>query len=97
MSAAMIWIVSGSTGEYADFTQWLVRAFHTEEDAAAFRDSLLSAYRSLREQAGVVGYGQSYEQSRLIEERMRAFDPSVQVDYTGLDYGVQSVPLGGES
>ncbi|HEY6036970.1 MAG TPA: hypothetical protein VIV58_21975 [Kofleriaceae bacterium] len=45
----MIWIVTGSSGDYSDHTMWVVCWRHTEEEAVAVQTALTTEVRVYRE------------------------------------------------
>ncbi len=79
-----IYVVIGYTGEYSDRTEWLVKAFNSEDAA---KEHVLSATKRAKE----------IEATR--EDRYRSpkaaneFDPLMQMDYTGTYYNYESVEL----
>lgn len=80
---ATIFLVSGSTGEYSDYSQWTVRAFSTREAADAFAakaNAWLKERRFHRD-----GPLADFE---VRDEAESDFDSELRVDYTGSDYAV---------
>jgi hypothetical protein len=79
-----IYVVSGSTGEYSDRTEWMVRAFVSEDAAmnlavkATARAKELELTRKSRYE-GVEGANEH--------------DPVMQMDYTGTTYRYDPVEL----
>jgi len=91
----VIYIVMGSTGEYSDKSEWLVKAFDSEDAAESFAHHLNDNLVSL----GVCKYQDPnfntyYENRDLIEKTMRQQDPEFQLDYTGTNYIVVAVERG---
>lgn len=94
-----IYIVFGESGEYEDYSDWMVRAFSSEEKANILRDRL----NQLARQCGV--YRQHvYRQHELnltwgmretAEEIFRTpgNDPRCRIDYTGVNYIVADLDL----
>lgn len=85
MAETTVYIVMGRCGEYSDHREWPVRAFLNEHEAA---DLVVKATACARE------LGSSHY-STWADERRNAFDPNMQIDYTGTDYYVMDVPLVG--
>lgn len=77
-----IWIVSGSSGEYSDRTDWTVEAWTTEEAAKA----RVAALDALLLQHGFKHGRGDYETQKEREKALLATDPQFQCDYTGTDY-----------
>jgi hypothetical protein len=84
-----IYVVQGSTGEYSDRTEWLVRAYHTEAEARAEVEFLTAARRALNPHDP----DDTWAHMDRIEAAMQAFDPRYQEDYTGSRWFVSSVEL----
>lgn len=82
-----IYVVTGSTGEYSDRSEWLVYAFHTEEAAQAYVDLLGVERQKLPQRSW------DWNDDQKIELAMRAFDPRFSEDYTGTSWFVQAVEL----
>lgn len=83
----VIYVVSGSTGEYSDRTEWLTRAFETEINARVYVETLTLERQKLGER------GYDWEHQRAVEAAMRALDPGFQEDYTGTHWRVEEVAL----
>jgi len=79
-----IYIVTGATGEYSGHREWAVMAYFNKEAAhshatnAARRAEELAAAQSDRYSA---------------KTGPNEFDPNMQMDYTGTEYFVRTVPL----
>ena len=84
-----IYVVLGSTGEYSDRGEWLSKAFHTEAEARAF----VAFLTEKRQQIAVDHVRLDWELRSGVEEKMRAFDPNYQEDYTGTRWFVSPVEL----
>lgn len=84
MSATILHVVIGSTGEYSDRSEWLVRAFR---DEAAAREWAEKAATRAKEIEAV--RGSRYD----VDPDSNEFDPHMTMDYTGTSYYVQDVPL----
>lgn len=81
----MIYVVTGTCGEYSDRDEWAVRAFTSEARAQEF---VLCATEAAREKQGTKRYA-----SHL---RRTAVDPRARFNYTGTSYSYQAVPLDDE-
>jgi len=81
-----VYVVFGTTGEYSDNQQWPVRAFADAAEAESFRDRL-NAY------AANVPKACGYDVWREYAAR-NPDDPAMQIDYTGTEYGIDTVPFG---
>lgn len=77
-----IYIVYGHTGEYADFTEWTVKAFTTEAAANALVAKLRAAHDTLGDWRG---YGSPVMAA--------AGDPNCRRDYTGTWYNMYPLEL----
>ena len=89
-----VYIVFGTTGEYSDRTEWPVRAFLSENEAAQLVAALDERVRIERMDGSGFGPGY-YERLDEVTERMKDVDPNFQTDYTGTRYYVVDVPLVG--
>ena len=93
----MIYILQGSTGEYSDRTDWIVRAYHEKDAADSSRTK--ADYEAAQCKKAVAEYEEleSYtnnEWSKIdaeiiaIRSRLLTVDLSAQFDYTGTTYWV---------
>lgn len=82
-----VYVVMGTTGEYGDRSEWLVRAYHTEEAAKGCIDRLTEERQRLPPRSYECG------EQAFVEEAMRAFDPGFQEDYTGTSWFYQRTEL----
>ena len=80
----LIYVVFGTTGEYSDRTEWLIKAFTTEEAAKE-----LVAKATQRANELIATAPNRYS----IKEGSNEFDPGMQVDYTGTSYFYEKVEL----
>ncbi len=81
--SAHIWLVTGSCGEYSDFQQWNVAAFHTEAEAQKLADAAQLA-------------AAKYPKDGTWKDRAEfktSLDPQFKYDYTGTSYQVEMVEL----
>jgi len=82
MSEKYIWIVSGATGQYSDYSEWNVAAFKSKEKADKFcQDCQIEA-----DKVKDSGY----------EERdnfTHKHDPQFYMDYQGTSYSVEMVEI----
>lgn len=82
-----IYVVTGSTGEYSDRTEWPVRAFRTQAQAEELVERASARARELfQERESKGGWGYDYSGKN-------AYDPRMQMDYTGTTYYVGEVEL----
>lgn len=89
---AEIWIVSGSTGQYEDYTCWDVCAFSTKELAQDLVDSLNHRALELGVQSSQCRC--DYHSREQCVVYMRALDPTIpHIDYNGVDYGCHPLTL----
>lgn len=79
-----VYVVWGSTGEYSDHTEWHVKAFADEEKA---KDLVLKASARARELKA------KYPEYWDIPDGSNEYDPKFQSDYTGTNYGYETVPF----
>lgn len=87
MEERKIYVVMGTTGEYSDRTEWPVKAFLDEERAKAL--VLAATERSKELQAS---RATKYERPKGVNQ----YDPSMEMDYTGTEYYLMTVPLCGD-
>lgn len=88
-----IWIVQGSTGEYSDHTEWVVRAFVSKVKA----ERLVVEAQARANEIGIAksDYSGSWwtlegnKDPRTVNE----FDLNMQLDYTGTHYTCFEVEL----
>jgi hypothetical protein len=77
--------VWGYTGEYEDYSHWVVGLFPYERSAQAVADHL----NKVAAEQGVHNSRASYEQRELAEPILKAAgDPVAHIDYTGIGYRV---------
>ena len=79
-----IYVVFGSTGEYSDRSEWMVKAFTSLEQA---KELVVNAERRAKEI--FVVRGSSYSSVKGLNE----FDPNMGMDYTGTQYYYDTVEL----
>lgn len=82
-----IYVVEGQTGEYSDHRYWSVRAFTNEQKAEDFCDKVKARALEL-----LAKYGTHYN----IPSGANEFDPSMSIDYTGIEYFVYELDLDNE-
>ena len=88
----VLWLVTGTTGEYSDRSEWPVAAFDAEDDAKSFVNFLDEKQRELSAALGMTSPGyQEWDKRQSREEAMRAFDPNYSTDYTGTSWSVGPV------
>ena len=106
-----IFVVKGSTGEYSDRCDWIVKAFRTKEDADKFQqditDVVASTLKYLKEkEIDIYEFMDSevYIEDKTIRGMLLSFmtditnlDSKFQMDYTGTSYWVTEVELAGTS
>lgn len=80
----LIYVVEGSTGEYSDHREWLVRAYRDEDKA---KEHVLKATSRANELYAKAG-GSYWD----IDEN-NEYDPGMHVDYTGVRYAYYKVEL----
>jgi len=106
-----VYVVQGSTGEYSDRFDWIVKAFRTKEEADKFQqditDVVASTLKYLKEKE-IDTYqfmdSEVYIENKTIQGMLLSFmteitnlDPKFQMDYTGTCYWVKEVELAGTS
>jgi hypothetical protein len=74
------WILLGNTGEYSDHSEWIVRAYTTQEAA----DADCAVLNAIAKSGG---------RAEAVVERLRQHDTDAYMDYTGTDYFVTECPL----
>jgi len=94
-----IYVVKGSTGEYSDRTEWLVKAFRTEQEA---KDHIIAVEVYMKMHGinldGNVSNndatGVSMSRWDMVQSvEGNPVDPNFQLDYTGTRYYVEQVEL----
>lgn len=85
----LIYIVTGSTGEYDDRYEWNVKAFSSKEKA----DDLCGALNKLMEGASKLKHKERYELQEMIQESL---DRLCSIDYTGTYYNIEILELDNE-
>lgn len=85
----VVFLVTGSTGEYSDRGEWPVYVFGTEPEARAYVEFL-----TVKRQELGVGYEDEYDAREAAEKAMQAFDPRYSEDYTGTSWRVDRVAFG---
>jgi hypothetical protein len=86
-----IYVVMGSTGEYSDHDEWMVKAFTSEVAAQRFvQECDLEAKRI---DAVVEAAGWYFTYVRDNPAAQSACDPRFRRDYTGTTYSYESVEL----
>lgn len=86
-----IYVVTGNTGEYSDYTDWIVCAYNSEDAAKARVIELETLMKTL----GAVTDA-AWDKRREAEDAMRKHehgDQSFSMDYTGTRYGYEPVRL----
>lgn len=87
LAERIIYIVTGSTGEYSDRTEWTVRAFENEADAKAFVEMADAWARE---------WFNRHQDARWTDEAENdrpAHDPDFRSDYTGTSYYMSACPM----
>ena len=87
-----IYIVKGSTGEYSDYVEWLVKAFLTEKAAQTFVEHASSIAKQIFNinQQQFLGNLLRYTDRCIVDHPM---DPKFQEDYTGTSYTYEEIEL----
>ena len=83
-----IYLVSGSTGEYSDRRDWVVRAFRSKENAQGF----VVTCENFVQKHWPDG-DKSYYEHPFSCKHEGGPDPSVHMDYTGTEYSIEEVEL----
>ena len=84
-----VWVVSGTTGEYSDRTEWDAAVFTSEEQAEAYRALLLKAVRyrdGAAERAAADLWRGSLAERKQPE--LRKLDPQSPHRFDGIEYAV---------
>lgn len=83
-----VWIVEGSTGEYEDRCEWIVKGFVSKEHAMSLRTKLESVLKE--EELHRENMGLNYDD---IPDKLLQLDPDASVDYTGASYSLYSIDV----
>lgn len=86
-----IYLVTGTTGEYADWSKWNVKAFDTMDMAINFMEEIHTVIQDTLEGAGQEHIDHA-TRTRL-EKALKDLDPNVSIDYTGVDYEIEEIEL----
>jgi hypothetical protein len=86
MSTANIFVVIGSTGEYSDHREWLVRAYASEERAK-------EAVTHLTQRANEWIQKRESKYDGGPPEGWCELDPNMMIDYSGSTYTFETVEL----
>jgi len=81
-----IYVVYGGTGQYENYTEWLVCAFKNEEEAKKYRFQCQTRANELIEE---------YKDSWDIPYGVNQYDPDMQVDCDSVSYNYYTVDLRG--
>jgi hypothetical protein len=106
-----VYVVQGSTGEYSDRLDWIVKAFRTKEEADKFQqditDVVASTLKYLKEKEIDIYDFMNSEvcvEDKTIRGMLISFmaditnlDSKFQMDYTGTYYWITGVELAGTS
>jgi len=84
-----VYVVTGSTGEWSDRSEWTVKAFTTEEAVKSFVDE---ATKIANEQFLMV-YPTDESEPDYDYDPVSALDPFFSMDYTGTSYSYSAVEL----
>ena len=89
-----IYLLEGTTGEYADTKTWIAGAFLCKMSAEAYKARLLELYKTFcgRERTRF-GYMRDHDEAVAAMSAMRELDPSFYEDYTGTSYEIIDAPL----
>jgi hypothetical protein len=82
----IIYVVRGSTGEYSDRWEWLVKAFTDKITAENFVNDCSAIARREFDNANKSSSFWGYEKSSEL-------DPNFSMDYTGTNYYLEEVEL----
>lgn len=96
-----IYILQGSTGEYSDRADWIVRAYKDKEQADSDRTKADYEAAEVKNkidefESADYYYLISTERRKREESKIRkglTVDPNCQIDYTGTTYWVKEVEL----
>ncbi len=74
-----IYVVEGSTGEYEDYSEWILCAYYDEALAKEHARPAIEAYRTRADRNGAFG---------IVTRQVASnpYDPDMHVDYTGVEY-----------
>lgn len=89
-----VWIVEGSTGEYEDRQQWIVKAFASEEQAEALQARLNQArLNNILKENQLHYYNVTERDDYRIPNELLDLDQNAEVDYTGASYSLYSIDV----
>lgn len=84
-----VWIVEGSTGEYEDRQQWIVKAFASEERAEALQARL----NDILKENQLHYYNVTERDDYRVPNELLDLDQNAEVVYTGACYYVYSIEI----
>lgn len=94
MSDAKVWVLFGDTGEYSDYTEWVVRAYTDEEAATKDCETLNALLRAEGVHSDDDHVSRlSWDERKAVIARLRAHDTNASLNYTGTRYFVHEIPL----
>lgn len=96
-----IYILQGTTGEYSDRTDWIVRAYLDEANAIGAQMDVTDAFAILRqhmkdnnvEYYDFWHYEKLDNQTKELYQQVKNIDPKFQMDYTGTSWWVKECEL----
>jgi hypothetical protein len=86
--SATIYVVMGNSGEYSDFQEWIVDAWHTEDKAkarVAELEHLIRVHRVAYDDFRDVEWNERQNRTEAMRNDPNG-DPGFDVDYTGTNY-----------
>ncbi len=88
-----IYIVCGTSGEYSDRTDWVVKAFASEARAKEFCALLQATIERI--QSAIRDRAKTFAEERALEEEMKRLDPKIESFWYDTTYSVAPLELDG--
>ena len=89
-----IFVVQGSTGEYSDHREWLIKAFVKELAAQDFVEKVSARAREITQAEETARDARDYSfYDRKDPKFVNELDKDMQIDYTGVEYTYFPVEL----
>lgn len=92
-----VYLIFGHTGEYADYTSWMIKkAFTNRESAIEHRDLLNNTLKNLNaypDENNDIPWDIYTDKSKEIYQVMNQLEPKFRLDYTGTKYEIEEAEL----
>lgn len=86
-----IFLLTGTSGEYSDRSDWNIRAFAEKSGAEVLKARL----EEIETRKRAFRSDMEYEKAYALDEERRALDPKGQYDWDSTDYMIEEIELEG--